>query len=373
MSNQPAANGKAGNGKKRRGKFGFSRHRKPRMYGALDLGTNNCRLLIARPIGQGFRVVASFSRIVRLGEGLNDQGLLSEEAMSRTISALSICSDKLKTFEVSRTRSIATEACRRASNCDGFLAQIEQNTGLNFETISSHEEARLALKGCQNLIDDHINHALVFDIGGGSTEIVWAQRSDEGQGREFDIVDVISLPLGVVTLAEKYGGKDFSDALYKKLVADIAGELVEFSDNNNIMDKVNSGDVHMLGTSGTVTTLGAVHMNLPQYDRSKIDGLSISFEELQNASCNLTDLSYDDRAAIPCIGRERAELVVPGCAILEAICQIWPVGRLRIADRGLREGMLLELMAEDGLHLTGNPAANSLFESGGGSSGDARP
>ncbi len=360
MGNQAVSDGGARNGKRRRGKYGFARHRKPRLYGALDLGTNNCRLLIARPTGQGFRVIASFSKIVRLGEGLNDQGFLSEEAMSRTISALSICSEKLKAFDVTRTRNIATEACRRAANCDGFLSQIEQDTGLNFETITSHEEARLALKGCQNLIGDHIKHALVFDIGGGSTEIVWAHRSEANGGREFNITDVISLPLGVVTLAEAHEGEEISSSLYEKMVTDIGAQLDGFCNKNDIKEKVASGDVHMLGTSGTVTTLGAVHLNLPQYDRSKIDGLRISFEELGKASQNLTGLNYQDRSAIPCIGAERAELVVPGCAILEAICKTWPVGQLRIADRGLREGMLLELMAEDGIQVTGNPAANSL-------------
>ncbi len=359
MNDQVVSGNKTRSSKRRRGKYGFTHNRKQRVYGALDLGTNNCRLLIAYPAGQGFRVITSFSRIVRLGEGLSDRGHLSEGAMSRTIAALSICSDKLKAFDVTRTRNIATEACRRASNCDGFLKQIELQTGLNFETVTSHEEARLALKGCQNLIGENTNHALVFDIGGGSTEIVWAQRSNENNGKELSINDVISLPLGVLTLAEERDGEEIAPDLYDKLVLEISARLKNFCDRNGIQDQVDNGDVQMLGTSGTVTTLGAIHLNLPQYDRSKIDGLCIDFEDLRAASQNLTELDYDARAAISCIGSDRAELVVPGCAILEAICRTWPVGELRIADRGLREGMLLELMAEDGIQITGNRAANN--------------
>jgi len=207
--------------KRKRGKYGFSRKRKPRMYGALDLGTNNCRLLIARPTGQGFRVVASFSRIVRLGEGLVESGSLTDMAMDRTISALEICSEKLKSFDVVQSRSIATEACRRATNCEEFLNRIDQETGLSFEAITSNEEARLALKGCQSLLHPNQPYALVFDIGGGSTEIIWAKKN----GANFDILDVLSLPLGVVTLAEECGIYEINNECYQKMVADISSQL----------------------------------------------------------------------------------------------------------------------------------------------------
>ena len=347
--------------KRKRGKYGFIRKRKPRMYGALDLGTNNCRLLIAHPIGQGFRVVASFSSIVRLGEGLAESGRLANDAMDRTISALSICADKLKLFNVVQSRNIATEACRRAANCDDFLARVAQETHLNFETISSDEEARLALKGCQSLLNATIPFALVFDIGGGSTEIVWAKQKPEKEESEFanfKILDVLSLPLGVVTLAEECGIYEINYDCYQKMVRDIAEQLPAFCERNNIKQEVTANNVQMLGTSGTVTTLGAVHLGLDQYNRLLIDGLDLTFNDLNNATNKLTKLDYDGRSEIPCIGNERAELVIPGCAILEAICQTWPVGQLRVADRGLREGMLLELMINNGVPVLGNPAAN---------------
>ena len=341
-------------GKLRRGKFGFVQKRKRKSYGALDLGTNNCRLLIARPTGSGFRVVASYSKIVRLGEGLSANGCLRDDAMSRTIEALSVCAERLNEFDVAATRSIATEACRRAGNCDEFFSRVRKKTGLDFEAIPYEEEARLALVGCRNLLDGDAPNALVFDIGGGSTELIWAERDDSGA---FEIIDVISLPFGVVTLAEKCGTDIVDPESYEEMVAEVSSWLPPFCEKHQIGKRVGKGLVQMLGTSGTVTTLSAVHLKLPYYSRSKIDGLAIDFDSLTEASKLLTDLDYENRAAVPCIGRERAELVIPGCAILDAICRSWPVGQLKVADRGLREGMLMELMQADGIPISGNPAA----------------
>jgi len=341
-------------GRRRRGKYGFTGKRKQKLYGALDLGTNNCRLLIARPAGQGFRVTGSFSRVVRLGEGLASSGYLSDKAMERAIDALSVCSEKLKENNVCATRNIATEACRQASNGEEFLSRIRERTGLEFETISCHEEARLALAGCQSLLDEKAPYALVFDIGGGSTELIWSKLSDS---EKYEIIDVLSLPFGVVNLSEHYGTNIVDKDCYEAMVEDIAEKLPPFCDKNTIGQRVTEGLVQMLGTSGTVTTLGAVHLKLPFYSRSQIDGLEMGFEDITSASKQLTDLDYEDRAALPCIGRERAELVIPGCAILDAICRSWPVGKLRVADRGLREGMLLELMIADGIPITSNAPA----------------
>ena len=324
------------------------------LYGAIDLGTNNCRLLIARPSGQGFRVTTSYSHIVRLGEGLSENGYLSDSAMDRTIVALTTCSERLKSFGVIKSRSIATEACRRAKNCDEFLARIENRIGLKMETITSNEEARLALRGCQNLLNPTQPYALVFDIGGGSTEIIWAKRGI----KNFDILDVLSLPLGVVTLAEEWATPRSNNDNYQEMRHYVALKLPIFCKRNNIKQKIKEKKVQMLATSGTATTLGAVHLKLNYYDRSLIDGLNLTFEELDHATKKLTEQNYLNRSKIPCIGDERAELVIPGCAILEAICKRWPVGKLRVADRGLREGILLELMFEDGIPVTGNPTTN---------------
>ena len=338
---------------RRRTQFGPARSFKKRMYGALDLGTNNCRLLIAHPVGFGFRVASSFSRAVRLGEGLKASGHLSDSAMERTIAALSICATKLNNLGVVSRRNIATEACRQAANCDSFLDRIGQETGLDFETISYREEARLALLGCQSLLTDGLPYAMVFDIGGGSTELTWARRNKHNC---FDIIDVLSLPFGVVTLAEKWSQGDINCTSYAKMVADIRDHLPDFCDRNRISQEVGAERVQMLGTSGTVTTLGAVHLKLPRYSRARIDGLEMNFQAIASATKMLSSLDYERRAKVPCIGTERAELVVPGCAILEAILKCWPVGKLSVADRGLREGMLMELMADDGEPIVGNPA-----------------
>ena len=310
-------------------------------YAALDLGTNNCRLLVAKPTHDGFRVIDAFSRIVRLGEGVGATGRLSHEAMARTISALKICARKMRRRGVTRSRNVATQACRQAENCDEFLDRVQRETGLQLDIISSGEEARLAVDGSAPLLDPAARHALVFDIGGGSTELTWL-RVPGGGGA--DVAAWISLPCGVVTLAERYGGIDVSADIYERMIGEVRGVLQEFDANHGLGGVLARDRVQMLGTSGTVTTLAGVHLGLPRYDRSRVDGLWLSFDHAFDVSERIRAMSYDARAANPCIGRERADLVVAGCAILAAICRTWPVGRLRVADRGVREGLLLAMI-----------------------------
>lgn len=317
------------------------RERNETVYAAVDLGTNNCRLLIARPTRRGFRVAGSFSRIVRLGEGLAETGCLSQRAMDRTVEALKICAGRMRSHDVRFSRNVATEACRRAANCGEFMDRVAAETGLTLETITSQEEARLAVAGCRNLFRRGASRALVFDIGGGSTELIWVDYADDGS---YEIEDILSLPYGVVTLSERCGG-DVTPPVYAELVAEVSEMLRPFDLANRIADHIASGDIQVLGTSGTVTTLGAVHLGLRRYSRTRIDGLDVGFDSLVETGKELAALGYRDRVAVPCIGAERAELVVPGSAILEAIRNTWPVSEIRIADRGLREGMLLELMA----------------------------
>lgn len=310
-------------------------------YAALDLGTNNCRLLVAEPDGDGFRVVDAFSRIVRLGEGLEKTGTLSDAAMDRTISALRVCASKMARRKVVKARNVATEACRRASNCIQFLDRIRAETGLDFEIISTYEEARLALWGCGPLLVEGYRHAVVFDIGGGSTEVMWVETPGDGR---ISILDTLSVPVGVVSLAEIHGGGEITQGQFDAMVRVIAGELVDFETRNRISDAVDDGGVQMLGTSGTVTTLAGVHMGLPAYDRSVVDGSFLDFDDVAAVTRHLMQLDFGGRAEEPCIGVMRADLVIAGCAILEAICGTWNIGRLRVADRGVREGILLGLM-----------------------------
>ncbi|MEQ8700893.1 MAG: Ppx/GppA phosphatase family protein [Bauldia litoralis] len=313
-------------------------------YAAVDLGTNNCRLLIAEPTPKGFRVVDAFSRIVRLGEGVASTGRLSEGAIERTIDALNICAAKIRRHRTLRARHVATEACRKAENCLDFVGRVEAATGLKLEIINVAEEARLAIAGCAPLLDREVPNALVIDIGGGSSEVIW-RRGARGQDSD---VGVLSLPLGVVSFTERFGGDRFSRELYEEMVEAVHCQLGAFEDEHGIAELARAGTVQMVGTSGTVTTLASVHMGLKRYVRSRVDGCTIRFSDVARISRELAAMDFEARSRIGCIGPDRADLVVSGAAILEAMCRKWPVGRMRVADRGLREGILLGLMAQDG-------------------------
>ncbi|MBB6255015.1 Ppx/GppA phosphatase family protein [Nitrospirillum iridis] len=308
---------------------------------ALDLGTNNCRLLIARPGREGFRIIDAFSRIVRLGEGVSRTNALSDEAMARTVAALKICGNKMRRRGVTDLRAVATEACRRAANCNAFIDRVVEETGIRIEIISAEEEARLALAGCAALLNRRIPRALVFDIGGGSTEIMWLSFN---RGRPI-LIDQVSVPQGVVSLTETFGGDRVLPEAYRGMVGTVGSALADFEARNDIRRDVAAGRVQMLGTSGTVTTLAGIRLGLTRYDRSQVDGSWLGLEEARAISKSLLHLDYAGRSAHPCIGHDRADLVIAGCAVLEAIWERWPVENLRIADRGVREGILTELMA----------------------------
>lgn len=314
--------------------------RKGDLCAALDLGTNNCRLLIARPAGDGFHIVDAFSRIVRLGEGVEETGRMSEAAMRRTIEALKVCAAKIHRRGVKRGRYVGTAACRNAANCKEFLDRAEAETGLAIETIAAAEEARLTVAGCLPLVDPDTPHAVVFDIGGGSTEVMWLSVGGSG----VEMIDMISLPFGVVSLTERFGMGPFETAPYDEMVAELHGWIAPFCDRHGIASRVRDAGVQMLGSSGTVTTLVGVSKQLPRYDRARVDGAFLEFHDVHGLSGRLRAMSPADRAAHPCIGLERADMMAAGCAILEAICHRWPVGRLRVADRGVREGILVDLM-----------------------------
>ena len=330
------------------------------IYAALDLGTNNCRLLVARPSRRSFHVIDAFSRIIRLGEGLSHSGVLSEAAMARTLDALEVCAEKMTRRGVTRSRLIATEACRSARNGAEFLERVRQRAGLSLEIVSRETEARLAVSGCASLIDRRAGGALVFDIGGGSSELIWLDFSSESAedrrqgGERADVQDKVaawtSLPLGVVTLSEKFGGKFVDNAVFESMVAYVLGLVMPFDQRHGIAAKLRTRDAHLLGTSGTVTTVAGIHLGLKAYDRSRVDGCWLHRDHVRAVTSRLLATTYEGRIAEPCIGRDRADLVLAGCAILEALLRAWPCERLRVADRGLREGILSTLMVEDGAY-----------------------
>ncbi|WP_202615441.1 Ppx/GppA phosphatase family protein [Rhizobium deserti] len=333
---------------------GSDRHAQHRddLYAALDLGTNNCRLLIAQPARPGqFRVVDAFSRIVRLGEGLGASGRLSPDAMDRAVEALRVCASKLANRPVRRMRLIATEACRAAENGEEFLARVTAETGLQLEIIDRETEARLAVSGCSSLVGREARSVVLFDIGGGSSEIAVIRIGENRSSRLANhITHWTSLPVGVVTLSERHGGRDVTPDVFAAMVDEVEGMLAKFHcPPIGFSDAPDGEDFHLIGTSGTVTTLAGVHLDLPRYDRRKVDGVWLSDEEVTAMQAKLLSWDFDDRAANACIGPDRADLVLAGCAILEAIRRRWPSSRMRVADRGLREGLLTDMMADDGV------------------------
>lgn len=320
------------------------------LYGALDLGTNNCRLLIARPARDGFRVVDSFSRIVRLGEGLSRTGRLDDAAMERAYEALMLCGERVakKGVDSSRLMAVATQACRQADNGAAFIERVREGTGLRLRIIDPVEEARLSVEGCLNLFDDRAEAVLVVDVGGGSTELSWLKRGDGG----FVLEGWMSAPIGVVTLAERHpepeaGKPDAIAAWYEAMVADMGEALSRAPIDPALREVFTAGRAHLVGTSGAITSLAGIHLRLPRYQRNLVDGLWMTRGDCEKAAERLIQLGPEDRAAESCIGPDRADLVLAGAAIMEAVQRAWPSERVRVADRGLREGLLLQKMREE--------------------------
>jgi exopolyphosphatase/guanosine-5'-triphosphate,3'-diphosphate pyrophosphatase len=318
-----------------------------RCYAALDLGTNNCRLLIATPQkGGGFRIVEAFSRIVRLGEGLTLTGRLQPEAMERAMSALRVCAEKVRRRQVARIRAVATQACRSAENGPEFIRRVKAETGLELTIIPPEEEARLSVAGCANLLDPEAEAALIIDVGGGSTELSWVSLEEEGRRRPRpEVIAWLSIPIGVVTLAERFPEPEGEKrAWYKAMTDAVKTEIARFGAADPMRPLFASGRAHLVGTSGAITSLAGLHLGLRRYERARVDGLWMTAGECRAAAERLIILGPEGRAAEPCIGKDRADLVLAGAAILQAVQDLWPCERVRVADRGLREGMLMAMM-----------------------------
>ncbi|MBI1272550.1 MAG: Ppx/GppA family phosphatase [Alphaproteobacteria bacterium] len=315
---------------------------------AIDLGTNNCRLLVAEPAQgqpQGFRVVDAFSRIVRLGEGFGKTGSISPEAVQRGIEALKVCREKIERNRVTHIRAVATEACRRADNGTDFMHAVRTQAGIPLEIITTAEEARLAMLGCTPLLTTAQPHGLIFDIGGGSTEIIWLRMEPDGRPA---LINHISVPYGVVNLTEQFGQDRVSDEDYRAMTNLVRGILREFDNEHGINTMIRDRKVQLAGCSGTITTLAAAHRNMVRYQRSLIDGSTMLASDARAMIDKLRVLDLAGRAGIPSIGQERSDLMVAGCAILQAIFDVWPIPEFRVGDRGLREGMLTDLLQQIG-------------------------
>lgn len=365
---KPDAAGPSRSAASQRGRNGRARRRGP-IFAALDLGTNNCRLLVARAEGEGFQIIDAFSRVVRLGEGLSDTGALAASAVERSLAALSICADRVAKHRVTRLRAIATEACRRAANQRAFIERVRDVTGIHLEVIEAEEEARLAVAGCAPLLDQKAEELLVFDIGGGSTELIWidlaktsparrralvmalahsASKSDRARAAASHVKDWVSIPAGVVTLGEEYDRLIDDDVKFGHMHAHVERLIAPFRDRVGPMTPERLVRMQMLGTSGTITTLAGVHLDLERYSRRAVDGLWIASDAVDRVIERLLGMNAYERASIPCIGEDRATNLMAGAAILRTILRAWPTRRLRVADRGLREGMLYGLI-QDGI------------------------
>lgn len=324
-------------------------------YAALDLGTNNCRLLVATPSPRGFRVVEAYSRIVRLGEGLSQTGRLSDEAMSRSMAALKVCAEKVRRRKVVRVKAVATQACRGAENGAEFVQRVADETGLRLQIITPKEEAQLSVAGCMSLFDRDADAALVVDVGGGSTELSWVDLKGDGldaKPRQFaawklPIRAWLSIPVGVVTLAERFPeGERIEEGWFRAMVDDVKARIEAFPHAEPMREVFASGRAHLVGTSGAITSLAGMHLGLQRYDRNVVDGLWMDRRDCEIAADRLLSLTAAERALEPCIGADRADLVLAGAAILQAVQELWPCSRVRVADRGLREGLLMSLMSE---------------------------
>lgn len=332
-------------------------------YAAIDLGTNSCRLVIARPTPSSFQVAETFSRITRLGEGIINENMLSKPAVRRTIAALKVCSAIIDEYRpLAGMRFVATAACRRALNCKEFEESVKCATGLNMEVISSKEESRLAVVGCMPLLNRMIKRALVFDIGGGSTEISLARITDTG--KTF-IEGFVSIPYGVVTVSEAFPGKDMTNLAYDTVVERTQKILQDFEDKYHIAEAIRNQKIQIIGTSGTVTVLGAVHLNLPRYNRAAVDGIALSGTDIEKVIRRIKNMGYEGRCRHSCIGKLKADLTMAGCTIVEALCSFWPVSEITIADRGIREGILLDMMHhQENNYFRKNGRRHKLFRKG---------
>ena len=311
-------------------------------YAAIDLGTNACRLVVASPTPTSFRIVETFSKITRLGEGIINDNELSKAAIKRTIASLKVCAGIINEYAPIKTqRYVATAACRRAKNCDDFILQVKKETGLDIEIISSKEESRLAVVGCIPLLNRNIKRALIFDIGGGSTEISLARVTTNGN---TFIEGFVSLPYGVVTISEAFPSKDMTSLAYDTIIDRTKALLKDFDEKFGIFEGIKNHEIQVIGTSGTVTVLGAVHLNLIRYNRSAVDGIAISRPDLDKVITKIKRLGEEGRRKHPCIGAPKSDMTMAGCAIIEALCSCWPIAEITVADRGIREGILLDMM-----------------------------
>lgn len=305
-----------------------------RRLAAVDLGTNTVRLLVVEAEGREWRPLHQSQRVTRLGEGQAETGRLLEAPMQRTVDTVSEFIAAARGLGASEIRVVATSAVREAPNRAELLALLRAATGLDASVVSGEEEARLTLQGVAAGLPQLGGSFVLFDIGGGSTELVLGEDGRLGA--------VVSLQLGVVRLAERYGDAGPVDwARFALMRGEIDGRLAREIPARIIEARAPA----LVGTAGTVTTLAALDLGLPAYDASRVQGHTLARGAVERLLNRLGALAVAERARLPCLEPGRADVIIPGIAICLAVMDRLGYGSLVVSDRGLREGILCEILS----------------------------
>jgi len=303
----------------------------------IDVGSNTVRLLVADAgEASAWRVLDEAQQVTRLGEGLAAAGVLGEAPAARTLAVVRAYAERGRRAGAARVRIVATSAVREAANGRAFAATIERATGVALRVVSGEEEARLTLLGVRRGLGDPAGALVVCDIGGGSTEYILAEGAR--------VRALASLRLGVVPLAERFAFPEAVDrARYDALRAEVRGRL----ERELPTPFRGARGARLVGTAGTVTTLAALDLGLARYDAARVQGHRLGRAAVEAQLRRLGALPVAARGALPCLEPGRADLIVPGVAIVQATLDCLGAEALTVSDWGLREGILLDALEGD--------------------------
>ena len=297
------------------------------MKAAIDIGSNSLRMLVGDVVCDQIVPEHYFRHVTRLGGGYNPLFGISAEASARTLPVLELFAQILDKMEPTCTRVVATEAVRRAVNGQQFVADVLARTGFIVEIIDGDEEAALSSAGVLAGLKPQPVAALVFDIGGGSTEFIVIKDGKRLWQKSY--------PLGVVSLAEAPAPELGIERVLTLLVKDLcaAGLSALLADER----------CELVGTAGTVTTLAALDLAMIEYDWQRINNYTLSHSTLLSLYELLLPLTATERELLPGMEKGRGDLIVHGAGIVLSLIKLWGKERLRVSDFGLLEGILLSM------------------------------
>ncbi len=291
---------------------------------AIDIGSYNCRLTIVKKQKKNLEIVHNFSYGTNLIKNLSYNNEFNEVNIKKTVECLKKFSKKIIEFKVERYRCIATEACRQVINPEFFVKRVKEITGISVEIISSYEEAKLSLKSCTNYINEANGEGIIFDIGGGSTELTYFNLKEN----KFK---TRSLSYGVINRSEKIQihGKDF-------VTKEIRNHFESFK--NNELKNVGK-DLFAIGSCSTATTLSAIFQNLTFFDIKMVEGFSMKSSDMMKVAERVVNMDKNKLKKMRCVG-SRYNLLLNGTFILKEILQSIPINDLIVTQKGLKEGIL---------------------------------